>query len=79
MSTPRERILIVEDELPMRTALADALVVQLWEQLGQAMPGPEISQPDQFARAATRAVVDHAVARGAHVGFRKPCVMRRGP
>ena len=25
MSTPRERILIVEDELPMRTALADAL------------------------------------------------------
>ena len=38
-----------------KSALADALMLLVWEELGSAMPGPEIEEPVEFASRATRA------------------------
>jgi AcrR family transcriptional regulator len=46
-----------------KPALADALMLQAWEELGAAMPGPEVEQPLEFARRATEAVIAYAARR----------------
>lgn len=43
-----------------KAALANALMLQAWEELGASMPGPEIQDPLQVAAAATRGVVEYA-------------------
>ena len=43
-----------------KAALANALMLQAWEELGASMPGPEIHDPRQVAEAATRGVVEYA-------------------
>ena len=45
---------------PDKSALADALMLQAWEELGTVMPGPEVDEPLEFALGATRAVVAYA-------------------
>jgi len=45
-----------------KQALADALRLQVWEQLGLHMPPWDEASPARFGRAATEAIVDFAVA-----------------
>ena len=45
-----------------KPALVDALMLQAWEEIGRAMPGPEVEQPLEVAEAATRAAVGYAEA-----------------
>lgn len=49
-----------------KSALADALMLQAWEELGAAMPGPEVDEPLEFARRATRAVIAYAARSPDH-------------
>jgi len=43
-----------------KSALVQALTLQAWEELGREMPGTEVEDALEFARLATRAVVDYA-------------------
>ena len=45
-----------------KAALADAIMLQAWDELGRLLPGPEVSEPGQAAELATRAVVEYAAA-----------------
>ena len=44
-----------------KAALAEAIMLQAWEELGRALPGPEVSAPREAAARATTAVVEYAV------------------
>jgi AcrR family transcriptional regulator len=43
-----------------KQSIADALMLKVWEELGSAMPGPEIDRPASFARRATESVIEWA-------------------